>query len=548
MTRDKDRPADLVLTGGRVLSVDHRGYEVGPAGATAVAVREGVFVAVGNDDHVEGWVGPSTEVRRLNGHTITPGLFDSHNHMLKTALGARMPSLVGARNIGDVLEVVASTRAANGPDCWVECSSRWHESSLREQRMPRSTELDSASAGAAVFLRRGGHNAVLNSRALAEFGIVDGASAPAGATIAVDADGRPTGHIVGAPFINALAQRLPAPSAETKVAALLAMADEYLRLGLTSIIEPGLSAGDLSLLASLADDGRLPQRVHAMWRLAYQGEPLDTVLSAIENEDVRQRRDDFFSIFGIKLSMDGGAETGFYREPYLRPDDPCCPHGKPLLDSDELEAIGTAAATRGWHLGVHCVGDAAVDAVLAAFARIDSTVPLGRLRWSLIHMLNPRPEHWPEVERLGLTITAQQGLAHALSDGFAQYLGEERADDIAPLAEYLRRSPLPVGGGSDSPVATWDPWVGIASSVSRVNANGRVRGRHHAITARAALGMYTSGSAYCGFQEHRVGRIRDGMLADLLVLERGAFVDPASAIPTAPLATILGGKVVHDVL
>ncbi|MFF1831090.1 amidohydrolase [Paenarthrobacter sp. NPDC058040] len=537
-------PADFVVTGAIILTMAEPETE---AGATAIGVRDGRIVYVGSDDGAAGWIGDDTEVRKLNGHVITPGLFDSHNHMLKTALGARMPSLGGVRDLAGLLGVVSAARSAKGANQWIEVSPAWHESALAESRMPTIDELDAVAPDVPVLLRRGGHNAVMNTKAFERFGLLDSHSVPSGATIVTDPDGRPTGHVIGAPFINSLARLVPTPSDQEKAEALHGLSQEYLSLGLTSVVEPGLGSNDLALLRAMHEEGRLPVRTHAMWRLAYQGESLDDVVASIHAKEVNPVTGERFSVFGIKVSMDGGAETGYYREPYLRPDDEGSPRGKPLLSRDQLVAIGVAAAKNGWHLGVHCVGDAAIDDVLAAFTDLNRIIPIAGLRWSLIHMMNPRDDHWDQVRRLGLTVTAQQPLVYALGEGFVHYLGDERGEDLVPLARMLKASPFPVGGGSDSPVAPYNPWLGMASSISREIASGRVLGPQHGISPRAALQMYTSGSAYCAFQENSVGRLSPGMLADLLVLPANAF-KTNDDVPEGPLVTMTNGKVVHDAL
>jgi predicted amidohydrolase YtcJ len=538
------READFAITGAVVLDRPAAGFRMADA-PSAIAIRGNQILAVGSDAEIGHWIGRATTVRRLAGHVVTPGLFDSHNHMLKTALGARMPSLEAARDVSDVLEVIKKTRDAQGPGQWIQCSPGWHESRLREGRLPSVDELDVIAPDAPVFLRRGGHNAILNSRAIDQLGVQSSDANPNGATMVRDAEGRLTGHIIGAPLINRLALQLPAPSHKDKTDALHELGRQYLRMGITSVIEPGLSAADIRLLQTLNKSGQLAVRTHAMWRLAYQGEDIDDVVAAIESEEIHPSVGERFSVFGIKLSMDGGAETGYFRQPYAHPDDVASPYGKPLLSKDQLVKIALAAARRAWHVGVHCVGDAAIDEVLAAFADVDRSVDLSDRRWSLIHMMCARDDQWSEVRRLGLTVTAQQPLVYALGEGFSHYLGEERASRLVPLATMVKESSLPVGGGSDSPVASFDPWIGISSSVTRQIASGRVLGAEHRVPPLTALEMYTVGSAFCAFQEGSVGRLDPGMLADLLVLQPEAF--SAESVPAAgPLMTIADGRILHD--
>lgn len=171
------------------------------------------------------------------------------------------------------------------------------------------------------------------------------------------------------------------------------------------------------------------------------------------------------------------------------------PHGKPLISRDGLRAICEAAAASPWHVGVHCVGDAGIDAVLDAFEAADRVQSIADRRWTLIHMMYPRADHWSRARKLRLSVTAQQPLQFSLAGGFQHYIGPERARDIEPLRGYLAEIALPVGGGSDSPVAPFAPLFGIQSSVTRMTRAAGVVGPEWAITVSKAVRMYTEWSA-----------------------------------------------------
>jgi predicted amidohydrolase YtcJ len=245
------------------------------------------------------------------------------------------------------------------------------------------------------------------------------------------------------------------------------------------------------------------------------------------------------------LIADGGVETGYYRDPYARPDDPDHPRGKPLLAPDVLEAVSTVASAEGWHVGVHVLGDAATDMVLDAFRAAASAGPVAR--WTLIHLLNPRPEHWSTIRDLGLSVTAQPGLFWQLASGFVQYLGADRARDVGPLAELVRQLPGRVGGGSDSPVAPFAPLAGIATASTRDTRDAGPLGAEWAVDVATMLRLYTTGSAWCAGQEDVAGRLSPGRFWDLVVLSADPRAVPAGEVGEIEvLATVAGGRVVHD--
>jgi predicted amidohydrolase YtcJ len=240
-------------------------------------------------------------------------------------------------------------------------------------------------------------------------------------------------------------------------------------------------------------------------------------------------------------------EAGFYREPYVFADDPTSPRGKPAASPENLAALCAEAARQRWQVGAHCVGDAAIDATLTAFEAADRAAPIVELRWTLIHMMLARQDHWPRANRLGLVVTAQQPLLHTLAEGFLKYIGPERTRNLEPLSMYLGSSERPVGGGSDSPVTPFQPLLGIWSSVTRQTGGAGVQGLEWRIEPERALYMYTLGSAYAALEEDRKGSITPGKFADLVVLD----ADPCKVVPEAirdirVLTTLVDGQVVFE--
>ncbi|WP_033290294.1 amidohydrolase [Amycolatopsis jejuensis] len=525
--------ADAVVAPGDVLP-DH-----------AVAIRDGRILALGRLDEMHALRGPKTDVQRLGG-LLVPGFFDSHNHLLMTGMAMLQPSLAECRSIAEILDVVRSAAGTGAPGEWIVTSAAWHESALAEQRMPTAEELDTVSLGRPVFMRRGGHNVVLNTRALEVLEVERTSGEEPGTTVVRGAGDRPTGHVVGTAYVARLAARLPAVPELRKRQALAATGEAYARAGITSVIEPGLQPGDIELIRRLGNEGALPLRVRMMWRVAQSNRDIGEAVRAVRyGIGPQPYREDWTSLFGLKVGVDGGVETGCYRDPYEHPDDPEHPHGKALIGGEELRELCEAAAPTGWHVGVHCVGDAAIDEVLTAFEAAHRTHSIADRRWTLIHMMYPRPDHWSRVRALGLTVTAQQPLHYALAAGFQHYLGAERAHDIEPLRQYLTEVSLPVGGGSDSPVAPFSPLLGIQSSVTRSTRSAGVVGPEWAITVAEALRMYTSSSAWCAFEEDHVGTLSAGRAADLTCLSHNVVRDPDALPDTEVTWTMAGGRVTY---
>jgi predicted amidohydrolase YtcJ len=469
--------------------------------------------------------------------------------MLATGLNLVSVDLSGARSVADVVRAIGERARDAAPDQWVLSSARWHESQLAERRLPHRDELDPVSAGHPVVLQRGGHNAVANSQALARAGIEPDSPNPPGGTFVRDADGRLTGHAIGA-AAQRIRSRIPSPPQRQLHDVLLRVERDYNAAGITSVIDPALSAEQISAYTSLPTTGEPSVHASLMWRLepGFGDDALRISLKALRSAEIERDLDQQWArMLAIKVVVDGGVEAGYYREPYLFADDPSSPRGKPYVSPENLEAFCVEAARSGWQVGAHCVGDAAIDATLSAFEAADRMTPIVGRRWTLIHMMLAREDHWPRANRLGLIVTAQQPLLYALAEGFRKYVGPERTQNLEPLRMYLARGRQPVGGGSDSPVAPFEPLLGIWSSVTRQTQLAGTQGREWAITAEEALRMYTLGSAYAAFEEHEKGSISPGKHADLVVLD----ADPTAVEPDAirdirVMLTLVDGRVVFE--
>lgn len=539
---------DLILLNATVRTMDDAGSV-----HQAVAIGDGRIRALGDGATVRALAGAATEVLDMDGACILPGLIDSHNHLLQTGLNAEHVDLSGAATVADVLSAIRA-RAADTPlGDWIQTSSRWHETQLREQRFPTRAELDVAAPGHPVLVRRGGHNVVANSRALALGGVDETTPDPAGGTY-VRRDGRLTGHIIGAPAYARVAGKAPLPAVDQQVRAIAMASQRFAAAGLTGVIEPGLSADQIAMFRRAETAGTLSVRATLMERIVpgVDSEGLERArVTWAALEQVRGRPADpavppgdsrLLTVRGVKIVADGGVETNYLREPYAFTDDPSAPRGKPQVSPENLTEVCRWAARDRVQLGVHCVGDAAIDLVLDAFEAANREHPIAPLRWTLIHMILARPEHFDRARALGVIITAQQPLVYALGAGWVRYWGKERAERAMPMRAFAE-SGLIVGGGSDSPVTPYQPLLGIWSSVTRATELAGVLGPQWGCTVERALRMYTRGSAHCAFAEQERGRLAPGYLADLTVLAADPLrvgIDELRDLPVR--GTMVGGR------
>ncbi|MGI8549255.1 MAG: amidohydrolase [Dehalococcoidia bacterium] len=536
--------ADRIYYNGRVHTLDQH-----ETIAEAIAIAGSRVLATGQTAAIRSLAAPKAKVIDLRGRAVVPGLIDSHNHMLRTGLNADLVDLSGARSIGEVLAVLKRAAASRPHGDWVTSSSRWHESQLHEARFPTRVELDLAIPAHLVLIRRGGHNIVSNSLTLRLAGIDESTTDPPGGTYVRDASGRLSGHVIGGPAYSRITRRLPPENDAALLSGVRRAMHLFHAAGLTGVIEPGLTPAEMRAYQELHENGELGIRTVVMPRLApgTTEEELEQAVAALKALPLRTNFGDaMLKIGGIKIGADGGVETNYLREPYAYADDPAAPRGKPQVTAENLAAFCTAAAGLGWQVGIHCVGDAAIDLVLDAYEEADRHDSIGARRWTLIHMTLARPEHFERSRKLKLVLAVQQPLIYALGAGWVKYWGQERAAAASPMKAYLE-SGLPVGGGSDSPVTPYEPLLGIMSSITRATHLAGVLGPEWGISAADALRLYTTGSAYCSFDEKVRGSLEPNKLADLVVLEADPLrVNPTEIADIEVVQTVVGGKVVFS--
>jgi predicted amidohydrolase YtcJ len=539
-TRGDAQPADLILRGGRIVTVDGNWRT-----AEAVAVRDGRFVAVGDNATIAALAGPATQVIDLGGRTVVPGLIDTHLHQMLSGLNSRGVQLLGARSVADVQRAVAERVAQTPPGQWVTASSGWHESILAEGRMVTRWELDQVAPEHPVFIPRGGHVVTVSSKALALAGITRDTPNPDGGIIVKDERGEPTGVLLQN-AANLVRRILPPPPPPPAAAELLKRAMRELNsFGIVGVVEPGVDERVMALYRQVHDAGEMTVRTDVLYRAATKAQ-MEKGIAAVR----AQPSSDMLRFPGIKVPLDGGVEGGRMYWPYrIVPGEQSDPAYRGVLllppggEDEYVEALKLVAAA-GLQVQTHAVGDETIDVIVRAYERVDRERPIRDLRWAIMHIFHPSDAAIRKMAQIGIVATVQD---HPVLLGHNQrrWWGDERAAYAIPIRKLLDAGIL-LGGGSDGPVVPVDPFLSMWWMTTRQVLKGYRLGPEHAITAREALKLYTIDNArILGVQNER-GSIEPGKLADLVVLSQDILAVPPDSIrDTKALLTVLGGRIVH---
>jgi predicted amidohydrolase YtcJ len=533
------QPADLVLRGGRIITVDG-GWHI----EEAVAIKDGRFLAVGNDAAIARHTGPNTPVIDLAGKTVVPGLIDSHLHQLFAALNGSAVKLLDAKRIADVQAAIGERVKHTEAGKWVTASPGWHESMLDEGRMPTRTELDKAAPKNPVFIPRGGYIAAANSKALELAGITKATPNPAGGVIVRDeATGEPTGVLIEN-AANLVRKVLPPPPANMRELLKLEMADLN-AYGIVGVTEPGVGEQQIALYRAAHDAGEMTVRTDVLYRALRRNE-VEKGIAAIK----AQKNDDMLRFPGIEFLLDGGVEGGRMSWPYrVVPGEQPDPSFRGVLllppggEDEYVEGLKLIAGA-GLQAQTHAVGDETIDLAVRSYARVNKEKPIRDLHWTVVHLFHPTGWVLKEMAEIGIMATMQD---HPVLLGHNQrrWWGDERAAFAVPIREAIDAGVV-VGGGTDAPIAPVDPFLSMWWMTTRQVLKGYVLGKQHAITQREALALYTINNARIQGVDKDRGSIEDGKLADLVVLSQDiTTVAPDAIRDTKALLTMVGGKIVY---
>ena len=532
--------ADTIFTGGRIVTLDAASRV-----CEAVAVRDGRILAVGTDEEILPFGGPGTQAIALDGACMIPGLIDTHMHLDLAGIDASAVRFEGAATVSEVLARVASQAARAQPGEWIR-GATWHPvSQLAEKRYLTRDELDEAAPDNPVVLPVS-HFTMVNSLALERAGITDATPDPKGGIIHRDASGRCTGLLEekAEELVLGCVQGFTEAEREAQLLTAMRIANSH---GITSIVSAAVSPETFRAHQAICRRREATLRVSAMY--APTGN-LNPDLHPDEWEALFARigavsdfGNEWLSFSGVKLQLDGGMTLGtaLMREAY--PDRPDY-FGTTVIEPERFRALVTMANRYGWRVGVHAVGDAAIDQVLDAYEEADAERPIRDRRFIVIHGSLMRTDQMDRAARLGVRVDAQSTFLWRKGGAVADYLGQSVADRAMPMRSMIDRMGLDlIGQGTDHPINDLDPFKNIFVMVTRRDINGRVYGAQEAITREEALRLYTSAAARYAFWENDLGTIEPGKRADLAILSDDVMTVPAERLlDIGAVATFVGGR------
>ena len=536
--------ADTIITNAKVYTVDAK-----QLWAEAVAIQGERILFVGSSKETLRHRGSGTKVIDAGGRLLLPGIEDSHVHFVSGSENLAKVDLAGTKSVEEIQARIRQFAQEHPQSVWVQ-GRGWMYAAF-PGNMPHRKYLDEVVPDRpAIMTCADGHTSWVNSRALALSGIDRRTPNPENGTIVREANGEPTGALLET--ADSLVEKvLPKPTPEETLAALQEGLREAARLGVVRVHGMGGEFEALDLLDKIRRMGNMTVRFSvAMW----VGPPGLSAEDWKAYEDARLKyNDEWISLGGIKLMLDGVIDsgTGAMLDPYEgRVQD----KGKLFWEPDSYKKAVVEINAKGIQVSTHSIGDAAIRLSLDAYELGAKESGNSDLRNKIEHAEDISAADIPRFGRLGVIGSFQP--LHANPDpawmgAWIKNVGPEREKRAWAWKTVLERGGR-LAFGSDWPVVTINPWVGLQVAVTRQDMEGKPEGGwlpEQKLGLADAVYAYTMGGAFAMRREKEEGSIEAGKLADLILLSQNIFdVDPHKIAKTRSVLTMVGGRIVFEAL
>ena len=537
---------DIVYHNGHIVTIDDDFTIV-----EALAVRDGKIVELGLNADIKALALETTRLVDLGKKTMLPGLYDSHVH-LSFGGGGKTLDLRQAKTIEELQETLKREVTPIPEGQWI--FGRISETSFPELKLPTRWDLDEATPRHPMALRLGFRLWVVNSLALEKAGITRTTPDPHGGEIARDERGVPNGAL-REPAAQRMVGRLlpPSPRLQDEAARrnVRAFLRELVSLGITSINVAGLPAGNQ--LRWVQDSyqrwGEELPRMTVQLQVRLRTDGHDDIEEGVKEAIRGIEAVSFHTGFGndrlklgaIKMGVDGGSTslTAWVLEPY-----PDGSMGLNTIPESAFYPVAKRAHDLGWQIGIHAVGDAAVQMTVTVFERILRESPREDLRHYRHHVAIMPPEDTLRMADLGILVSSQPSVTYDLAPNYEAALHGKRLETNNPQRSLLERG-IRMAYGSDH--RPYGPIVGIWAAVNRIGRNGKVYGPSEAVSVKEAIHLHTLGPAYLTFDENNRGSLEVGKWADMVVLTEDILsVDPVRIREIGIEKTIIQGEIVYS--
>lgn len=528
--------ADTIFYNGTFYTMDESLPEV-----SAIAVKDGKIIAF--DEEAKRYQYDATRMKDMKNKVVLPGMIESHGHPLHYAANLYKLDLRAevTPDIPSILEAVKEKAATLPKGEWI-IGMGWDDSKLKEKRFPTMDELSEAAPHHPVFLKRTCvHNAVVNRQAFTASNLPEHPNDPEGGHFHVDAS---TGRLSGLIQENAMMEfAVPSLTTNQLADAMLEAQKQFYRWGITTVHDMAVTKEELKVFQQLQKETDFSMKVRLwLWAVDQMG------WTGVQEEVQALGLESFFgndrlNIQGLKYMLDGsvGGRTAAVAEAYEGEE---TNHGILYMDQERIDAYVRQAIENNMRVSIHGIGERAIEMAVQAITTANSAEYNQKMRHRIEHCALPTANHLEKLAAHGIVAGSSVGFIYSIGDSYMTNLGKERTARVFPHRSFQAYG-IVAPGNSDLPVCNGNPFLGIYAEVTRKTMTGQQFGTREAISVEEALKSYTTAAAYAGFDEDKIGALRIGNYADMIVLNENPYQIEKEALKDIKVEeTIVEGQTV----
>lgn len=521
----------------------------------ALVVREGKILFVGSKEEAMKAAGEAHQMIDLKGQTMLPGFIDAHGHVFASGIQALAANLLPPPDGkgATIPDLISLTKDWSGKNQKIIDKIGWiigfgyDDAELKEKRPPLASELDQISKDIPVMLlHQSGHSATLNTKGLELAGINEATPDPPGGVIRrLKGSKTPDGTLEESALFGPLFKVFGKIDSTGNTNIVRAGIESYIKFGFTTAQEGRASNVAVEAMKKMAAANELPIDIYAY-------PDIQNELAYMEKTGVQPNYTNHFRIAGVKLSTDGSVQgkTAYLSKPYKVP-----PPGakkdyrgySAFPNVTDYDTLVDAAFKNNWQIITHCNGDAAMDMYIRAVRKAANRYGNNNRRSVMIHAQTVREDQLDSMKVLGI-IPSFFGM-HTFYWGdwhLNETLGKERAFHISPAMSTLKRGMI-FTQHHDAPVAFPDAFRILSATVNRVSRTGEIIGPDQRVPVYIALKSITAWAAYQAFEENLKGTLKEGKLADFVILDRNPLkIEPMDLSNLKVISTIKEGKTIYE--
>jgi predicted amidohydrolase YtcJ len=542
-------PADTIYFGGDIVTMEGNVAVY----AEAIAVKNGKILFVGTKSEAEKFHGDATEMEDLEGKTLLPGFIDSHSHLgnAMNIMGQANVSSAPVGNCATIADIIAELQKCKKNNNikdgeWI-FGWGYDDTQLAEKRHPTKMDLDKYFPNNPVYIQHvSGHLGVANSLALADAKFDKNTKDPAGGMILrLPGTTEPSG-VLQEMAVHHFVEKVTEVFASQKPKLLQKALDLYAKNGITTAQEGFSDASTVAFLKQAAKEKKISIDVVSLPSF------LDLETNVKDSLSNFGEYHNHLKLEGTKIVADGSPQgkTAFFTKPFLT-EVPGCSHdckGFSNVTQAQLNTMFEAAYKSKMQLFVHCNGDATIDMLLLAHETACKNLnqPLDADRRTIvIHSNFVRKGQLEKYKKYNILPSFFTNHAYFWGDVHVENLGKERAFFLSPIhtADSLG---IIYTNHTDYIITPINQLFTIWSAVNRVSRSGKIIGVNERATAYQGLKAITINGAHQYFEEKTKGSLKEGKLADLVILDQNPLkVDKMKIKDILVVETIKDGKSVY---